>query len=268
MITSQANERIKGIRRLKERKFRQQTGLFLVEGVRIVIEAIRQAARVETLIFAPELLTSEIGIRTVNEQISKGTPILEVSAAVFQSISDKEGPQGLAAVVKQQWKPLDEIFIEKGLWVALDSVADPGNLGTILRTTEAAGGVGVILLDQSTDPYDPAAVRASMGAVFDLTLVRTTFEDFVKFKKRVGFFMAGTDGEAETDYRDVDYPQPMVLLMGSEREGLLPKHYQACDIVVRIPMMGRSDSLNLAVATGIALYGILDQWYPSTRRKH
>ena len=268
MITSLANERIKDIRRLKERKYRQQTGLFVVEGVRLVIEASRQATGVETLIIAPDLLTSEIGIRTINDQISKGTPILEVSSAVFQSISDKEGPQGLAAVVRQQWETLDKLPMEKGLWVALDSIADPGNLGAILRTTEAAGGVGVILLDQSTDPYDPAAVRASMGAVFDLILARATFEDFVKFKQKVGFFMAGTDGEAEADYRDVDYPKPMVLLMGSEREGLLLKHYQACDIMVRIPMMGSSDSLNLAVATGIALYGILDQWHPSTRRKH
>ena len=145
----------------------------------------------------------------------------------------------------------------------LDSVADPGNLGTILRTLDAAGGKGVILLDQSTDPYDPTALRASMGAIFNLKITRSSLDDFRVWKTSNDIFMIGTDGEADCDYRQVLYPKPLLILMGSEREGLQPEHYDMCDQVVKIPMVGRSDSLNLAVATGIMIYEVFSQWHPA-----
>jgi TrmH family RNA methyltransferase len=262
MITSLSNEKIKQIRHLKDRKFRNETGLFFIEGLRLVIEACQQGAAIETLVVAPELLSSEIGKTLVSEErwISK---ILEVSAEVFESFSHKEGPQGIAAVLKQDWVGLEYINAENGMWIALDSVADPGNLGTILRTTEAAGGLGVILLDQTTDPYDLTALRASMGAIFDLKITRGSLDDFRDWKRSKDIFLVGTDGEADCDYRQVLYPKPLIILMGSEREGLQPQHYAICDQVVKIPMIGRSDSLNLAVATGIMIYEVYSQWHPA-----
>lgn len=271
MITSLANERIKAIRKLHDRKARQESGLFYVEGLRIVGEVAEHAgggraaagrrAEIETLVVAPELLKSDFGRQLVAAQQSQGVPVMEVSSEVFQRISLKEGPQGIAAVVRQRWTPLDAVQLneQSGIWVALDSVADPGNLGTILRTLDAVGGQGVILLDQSTDPYDPSAVRASMGALFSLSLVKASLAEFAGYKHARGWTVVGTSDKARTDYHAYRYPQPLIVLMGSERQGLQEQHLALCDEVVSIPMLGKSDSLNLAVATAVVLYEILNQ---------
>jgi TrmH family RNA methyltransferase len=260
MITSSANPRVKQIRKLRERKERQQSGLFYAEGLRISIEAASMSGRLEALVFAPDLLTSEFGIKLVEEQRSRGVEILEVSREVFKTLALKEDPQGIGAVIAQTWYSIEEIQFEPGdSWVALDSVADPGNLGTILRTNDSVGGKGVILLDNSTDPYDPTSTRASMGAIFSQKLVRTNFDHFADWKQNQNIPLIGTSGAALTDYHQNEYPSEFVLLMGSERQGLPEKAFALCDQVVRIPMVGRSDSLNLAVATGIVLYEIYNQ---------
>jgi TrmH family RNA methyltransferase len=264
LITSLSNERIKAIRKLQDRKTRRESGLFFVEGLRIVAEAVEQAAagraQIDTLIASPELLKSEYGQKLIAEQGARGVPLLEVSADVFQRISAKEGPQGIAAVMRQRWQSLEDVQLQPGdLWVALDSVADPGNLGTILRTLDAVGGRGVILLDQSTDPYDPAAVRGSMGALFTCELVSASFEDFAAWKRSRGVALFGTSDKAPADYHACRYPDPLVVLMGSERQGLSEPALALCDAVVSIPMRGQSDSLNLAVATAVILYEILNQ---------
>lgn len=264
VITSLSNERIKAIRKLQDRKTRRESGLFFVEGLRIVAEAVEQSAagraQIETLIAAPQLLTSELGQRLLAEQSANGIPVLEVSAEVFKSISAKEGPQGIAAVMRQRWLALETVRPCAGdVWVALDAVADPGNLGTILRTLDATSGKGVILLDQCTDPYDPAAARGSMGALFTCDLVSASFDEFADWKRQRGCWLAGTSDKAQTDYHTCRYPDPVVILMGSERQGLQPHHLALCDEVVSIPMRGQSDSLNLAVATAVILYEILNQ---------
>ncbi len=269
MITSLANDRIRAIRKLQDRKTRQESGLFTVEGLRIVAEALEQArtgrVRVDTLVVAPELLKSSFGRELVAEQASLGVPILEVSAEVFERISIKEGPQGLAAIVEQHWLPLQDARLEfasalaSNTWVALDAVADPGNLGTIMRTHDAVRGQGVILLDQSTDPYDPSAVRGIMGAIFTQSLTRASFHEFAAWKRKYGYPVIGTSDKARIDYHAYTYPPALVLLMGSERQGLQEHHLALCDEVVSIPMLGKSDSLNLAVATAIVLYEILNQ---------
>lgn len=259
-ITSLSNDRVKNIRKLRGRKERQATSLFFVEGLRIVGEAVQQGAPIELLIVAPDLLRSDFGYRLVAEQYRLGVELLEVSKPVFESLALKEGPQGIAAVVRQTWKILGGLELGEGdLWVALDSIQDPGNLGTIMRTLDSVGGKGVILLDNTTDPYDPAALRASMGAVFSLNLVRSSFDDFALWKAKNRLALVGTSGGACTDYHYFDYPSSLILLMGSERQGLQTRHLQLCDAVVRIPMIGRSDSLNLAVSTAIVLYEIFNQ---------
>lgn len=260
MITSAANERVKWLRKLQERKARQESSLFYIEGLRIVTEAVRQGAEIETLVVAPELLRSEFGQQLVAEQKATGLPVLEVSGEVFRRVALKDGPQGLAAVVRQRWMNLADVQVAAGhTWVALDAVADPGNLGTILRTQDAVGGQGVILLDQSTDPYDPSAARASMGALFTQHLVRATFAEFADWKRRAAVSLVGTAGAAQDDYHGYRYPDSLVLLMGSERQGLQAHHLALCDALVSIPMLGESDSLNLAVATAVVLYEILNQ---------
>lgn len=259
MISSRSNPTIKRIRALRHRKEREASGRFFVEGIRLVGEAI-ELTEVETVVVAPDLLTSEFGRRLADRARSTGVETVEVTGDVFRSISTKEGPQGLGAVVAQKWTRLPDVHPEKGLcWITLDEVADPGNLGAILRTADAVGAAGVILSGHTTDPHDPEAVRASMGAIFGLSMVRASFEELLAWTRSSHVALVGTSDAAATEYRAVRYPFPLVLLMGSERQGLTLGQQQACDLVVRIPMVGRGDSLNVAVATAVVLYEIFHQ---------
>jgi TrmH family RNA methyltransferase len=260
VIRSRTNRRVAEVRRLRLRKEREASGLFFAEGIRVVAEAVELGAGIETLVVARGLLTSEFGAGLIEEQVEKGVPCLELSAEVFRSLSLKDNPQGLGAVVRQRWGKLDEIALrEDSRWVVLDGVQDPGNLGTILRTSDASGSDGVILVGKTTDPYDPTSVRASTGAVFSQGLVRASFDELADWKRRRGVTLVGTSGAAPVDYRAVTYETPAVILMGSEREGLSEDQQAACDLLVKIPMVGRSDSLNLAVATGLVLYEVFVQ---------
>ncbi|HMD88312.1 MAG TPA: RNA methyltransferase, partial [Anaerolineaceae bacterium] len=220
MITSLANTQIKEIRKLRDRKYRQESSLFYSEGLRIIAEALKQKVEPQQLLIAPELLTSPFGLKLVEEQRARGVPVLELSEFVFKSIAQKEGPQGIAAIFVQQKIKLENITLaDHDLWVALDSVADPGNLGTILRTLDGVGGSGVILLDHATDPYDPTTIRASMGAVFTQKIVKASFEEFAAWNMRLKYPLVGTSGAAQHDYHYLNYPPVLILLMGSEREG-------------------------------------------------
>ncbi|HLI09830.1 MAG TPA: RNA methyltransferase [Ktedonobacteraceae bacterium] len=260
IITSQSNRRVKQIRSLRDRKEREETGLFFVEGIRIVVEAVQAGAEIEMLVVAPDLLKSQIGQETVRQEQERGIPVLEVSAQVFKSLSVKEGPQGIGAVLHERWEPLDRVRLTSGLvWVALDAAQDPGNIGTIMRTNDAVGGTGIMLLGNCADPYDPSALRASMGAIFSQRLVKASFADFARWKERYHYTVVGTSDSAKLDYREARYHAPLVLLMGSERQGLSVEQQAVCDMMVCIPMVGRSDSLNLSVATGIVLYEVFYQ---------
>jgi RNA methyltransferase, TrmH family len=257
LISSRNNPTIKSIRALRERKERERTGLCFLEGIRIVGEAAQLNAEIQSLIVAPELLKSDFAHELVQTQRARNVSIIEVTSDVFESLSDKQGPQGIAAVVKQRWQSLSTFVIRNSTFlVALDSPQDPGNIGTILRTSDAVGAMGVILLGQSADPYDPNALRASMGAAFSQQLAKASYEEFIVWQKTNQFKVVGTSDKAEMDYRDRTYTSPILLLMGSERSGLAPELQNVCDAIVRIPMLGRSDSLNLAVATGVMLYAI------------
>lgn len=260
LISSLSNPKIKWLRSLADRRTRDQTGLFLIEGIRIVAEAAQLNAGITELIIAPDLLKSQFAKELVQQQIRSGVPCLEVTGKVFKTIATKDNPQGIAAVVRQHWRSLDGIQPDQGLcWIALDSVQDPGNLGTIIRLSDAVGGAGVIILGDSTDPYHPTALRSSMGAIFSQNIVRTSFQDILNWKCQVGYHLVGTSAHASLNYRRASYERPIIMLMGSERLGLSMHQQEACDLMVKIPMIGRSSSLNLAVATGIIVYEIFHQ---------
>lgn len=266
-ITSTQNARVKQVRALRMRKERERTGLAYVEGIRTVAEAVQLEAEIDLLVVAPKLLHSDFAHDIVDTAGQQGVEILEVTEAVFRSLSKREGPQGLGAVVRQRWEHLDGVRLApEDRWVALEETADAGNLGTILRTCDAAGATGVILLDHTTDPYDPVAMRASTGAVFTRRLVRATFEAFVEWARAGGVTLVGTAGGAGADFRGADYGDRTVILMGSERAGLSAERQRACDRVVSIPMVGRVDSLNLAIACGLVLYEVLRQRTAATIR--
>lgn len=260
MITSFTNQKVKFIRKLEQKKYRQESGQFFIEGLHIVGEAVQTGAPIQSLVVAPDLLVSEFGESLLAHHAVKNVDRIDVSEEVYKKIARKEGPQGIGALVRQEWCALDDLQVNAdALWVALDAVADPGNLGTIMRTAEAIGVEGIILLGNSTDPHDPTAVKASMGALFSLTLTQTTWEDCRAWAASSGIAIVGTSDHAQVDYQNIQYQRPLVLLMGSERHGLNPEMETACDHMVRIPMEGRGDSLNLAVATAVVLYEIYNQ---------
>ncbi|HLK59130.1 MAG TPA: RNA methyltransferase [Chthonomonadaceae bacterium] len=260
VISSRGNGCIKAIRSLRERKERERTGSYFIEGLRLVSEAVQTQAAIETLVVVPERLKSGFGQEIVQIQRQRGTPCLAVTAEVFASLSDKEGRHEISAVVRQRWDSLDTIRPDEGLcWIALGAAQYPGNLGTILRVSDAVGGAGVLLIGHTADPYDPTAVRASTGAVLSQRLARTSVEAFACWKDQRKVTVIGASPAAALDYRDVAYPAPLALLMGSEGRGLSPQEQALCDHMVRIPMVGRSDSLNLAIATSLLLYEVFHQ---------
>ena len=261
IITSFTNQKVKRIRKLDQKKYRQETGLFFVEGLRTVGEAVQCGAPIETLVVAPDLLVSDFGHSLLEHPAVKHTERIEVSPEVYETIAHKEGPQGIGAVVQQRWRDVAALPVKPSdLWVALDAIADPGNLGTIMRTADAVGAQGIILLGHATDPYDPTAVKASMGAVFSLDLVQTDWALFQGWQSNQDILLIGASDSAHQDYQEVAYHRPLILLMGSERHGLSQKMQSACDHMVSIPMAGRSDSLNLGVATAVLLYEVYNQF--------
>lgn len=245
---------------IHDRKERDRTGLFFMEGLRFVSQAWDRGAEIEALVVAPELLTHLFGRHLVRQMRRAGVPYLELTAELFRGLARAAEPQGIAAVARQQWHPLPAIRPTEGLcWIALETVQSAGNLGTILRTAEAVGAAGAILVGDAVDPYHPATVRSTMGALFSQRLVRTTAAEFAAWKRQHPFLLVGTSPTAAADYRAVAYTSPVVLSMGWERQGLSREQKSLCDVVVRLPMAGRGDSLNLAVATGVMLYEILNQ---------
>jgi RNA methyltransferase, TrmH family len=259
LITSRNNPIVKTIRGLASRKERERTGQCFVEGLHLVASAVQQGATIDTCVVAPDLL-SAFGRDLARAIVDRGARRVEVTAEVFHSLAAKDRPQGLGIVVNQCWESLARFDASTGRrWVALDTVQYPANLGTILRTCDAVGGAGVILLGDTADPYDPAAVRASVGAIFAQRLARASFAEFIEWKRHNRAMVVGTSPIATQDYRSVAYQPPVVLLMGSEARGLTREQQDMCDVVVTIPMVGQSDSLNLAVAASVVLYEIFHQ---------
>jgi RNA methyltransferase, TrmH family len=259
-ITSLTNPKIKQARALRQRKHRQANASFLVEGIRHVGEAVEAGAALESIFYAPDLLESEFALGLVAKLTSRGVPVFPVSPQVFASLSEKENPAGLLAVVKIQQAGLADLHPANFPWgVALVSPQDPGNVGTILRTVDATGASGLLLLENSVDPFHPGAVRASMGSIFWHPVVTASFEDFTGWVKANGYHVYGTSSHGSRDYREIErYQQPAILLLGSEREGLTTAQTAVCKEMIRLPMRGRVTSLNLAVAAGILLYAMME----------
>ncbi len=261
LITSSANPRIKDLRKLRDRKYRSETGLAWVEGLRACGDAFSHPEHIEQMVICPETLHSSFADELLQKAVDHNIDVIETSREVYSSLSGKENPQGMGVVIRQTFQTLDNVVLSQAdLWVALDRVADPGNLGTILRTLDASGGKGLILLDHCTDPYDPTAIRASTGAIFHLDLVKSDTQYFSMWKTRQNANLVGAVAvPGAQDYHSYIYTRPMILIMGSEREGLSPTLTELCDGLVYIPMIGHVDSLNLAEATAIMLYEIFNQ---------
>ncbi len=255
-LTNPRNPHVKQVRALQQRKVRDETGLFVVEGIRHVGEAVEAKAQVEYICYAPDLLQSDFAYRLLEQQLALGHRCYALAPEVFRSLAEKENPQGILAVVRQPHTALADLNPGNLPWgVALVAPQDPGNIGTVLRTMDAVGASGLLLLDGGADPAHPNAVRASMGAQFWLPVVSAKFADFAVWAAGHGYHLYGTSAHGSVDYRTVTtYARPCILLLGSEQKGLSPEQAAVCELLIRLPMQGRVSSLNLAVAAGIMLY--------------
>ncbi len=231
-ITSRANPKIKQARALRQRKEREASGLFLVEGISHVAAALEAGATVEYICYAPALLASTFANDLIGRASAQGISCYSTSTEVFESLAEKDNPAGLVAIVrkpisnlKSQAQPANSTRIPnpKSWYIALVSPQDPGNIGAILRTIDAVGASGLLLLNGGADPFHPNAVRASMGAIFHLPVVSATFDEFCAWAKQSGFNIIGTSARARADYRNAEYKRPLILLLGSEQKGLSPE---------------------------------------------
>ncbi len=256
-LTSLSNPLVKQARALRQRKARLESGLFLVEGIHHVGEAVEAGWELHMVLYAPDLLSSEFARELVARLEAAHVRVQPVSPQVMESLADKENPQGILALASQRNLTLAgfaDTTVNSAL--ALVSPQDPGNVGSILRTMDAVGTDALFLLDGGVDIYHPSAVRASMGTLFWKPVVHAAFDEFTAWARRSGFQLIGTSAHARADYRSVQVEPPWALVLGSEQKGLSQAQQTACDLTVSLPMRGRASSLNLSVAAGVFLY----QW--------
>ncbi|AYG65031.1 MULTISPECIES: RNA methyltransferase [unclassified Rhizobium] len=255
-VTSLANPIVKDIKALTVKKSREESGAFLAEGLKLVIDALDLGWTIRTLVYAKAAKGKPLVEQVAAKTVAAGGLVLEVSEKVIGSITRRDNPQMVVGVFEQRWRQLRDVKPKAGeTWVALDRVRDPGNLGTIIRTADAAGASGVILLGETTDPFSLETVRATMGSVFAVPVVKATPEEFLAWKKAAGVAVVATHLAGAVDYRTIDYKRkPVVILMGNEQSGLPDALAKEADALARIPQAGRADSLNLAVATAVMLF--------------
>jgi RNA methyltransferase, TrmH family len=255
-VTSRQNATVKFIRSLEMRKARREAGLFVAEGAAVLVTARDAGWQPRTLVFQSGTAATGVHRELIDWGVAARAEILEVSEGVLAKVASKENPQNLLAVFAQRWHELPRKVAEHDLWLALEEVRDPGNLGTIIRTVDAVGGSGVILVGPCCDPYSREAVRASMGSIFSVPLVQTDRPRFLGWRRTWPGDVVGTHLAARQDFRSIRYRQPTLVLMGSEGPGLTDELAKSCTRLVKIPMAGGLDSLNLAIATALALYQI------------
>lgn len=256
-ITSLSNPTVKAARGLHLRKEREESGLFLAEGLKIVAEAFDHGRTPRILMYGPDAAGHPLVRRIAAGTREAGGEVLEVTRDILEKVSKRENPQTVVAVFEQSFTPLAALKPDSATtWVALQAVRDPGNLGTIVRTADAAGCGGVILVGDCCDPFSVEAVRATMGSIFAVALFKATVDEFLGWRRSWPGSVVGTLLTATVDHRSAEYRRPTLILMGNEQAGLPPELAQACDVNVKIPMRGRADSLNLSVATGIMIYAV------------
>ena len=254
-ITSASNALVKQLRSLERKKGRNETGLFLAEGVRLIEQALAQGWQVETLIISNSG-AERVHIHALAAKAeAQGARLVQVPDRIAGSIARKDNPQAVIAAIRQRELDLGDLSTDfAGLWIGLYECRDPGNLGTILRTADCAGAAGVILIETCCDPYSVEAVRASMGSVFDVALAQTDFASFNAWRQAAGLSMVAASVNGDTMHTGVEFERPSLILMGNEQAGLPAAVEAACDTLCLIPMRGGADSLNLAQATAVMLY--------------
>ena len=256
-VTSLTNPLVKAVRALHQGKTRDETGQFVAEGLKFILEALELGKFPEILLHGPEAAGHPLLERARKATQEAGGQVIEVTRDILAKVSRRDNPQAVIGVFRQVFAGLDDLdpAAARG-WVALHRVRDPGNLGTVIRTADAAGCGAVILVGECCDPYSVEAVRATMGSIFALPLVQVDEAEFAAWRARWPGSVVGTLLSAAVSHAEADYRDPTLILLGNEQQGLPPDMAALCDVNVKIPMRGRADSLNLSVAAGIMIYAI------------
>ena len=260
-ITSFSNDTVKLLRSLRDKKARRESGLFLAEGLRILAEA-RDSGRLPAIVaYSNASALHPLAYEIVSAAEAEGADVIATTPDILSKISGKDNPQAICAAYRQPDASLAAIDrAASPLWIVAQALRDPGNIGTILRTGDAAGAGGLILIDDSADPYSVEAVRASMGAIFTQAVAVARWEDFLNWLRAAPGQLVGTSLNTDTDYLEATYEQPCFLLVGNESHGLPADYEAACDLAVKMPMLGRADSLNAAVAAAVMAFHIRASW--------
>jgi TrmH family RNA methyltransferase len=260
-ITSFSNSAVKLLRSLRDKKARKAEGLFLAEGLRILTEARDSGRLPEIVAFSPEGAKHPLAAEIIAATEAAGGDAIETSPDILTKMSGKDNPQMLLGAYRQPDTELDRIDRTAApLWIVAQALRDPGNIGTILRTGDAGGAGGLILIDDCADPFSVEAVRASMGAVFTQVITTARWGEFLPWLRSGEGQLVGTSLKATQDYLDGEYRQPCFLLIGNEQQGLPADYEKECDLLVKIPMAGRADSLNAAMATAVMAFAIKASW--------
>lgn len=260
-VTAFSNATVKRLRSLRDKKARRAEGLFLAEGLRIIAEARDSGRLPEIIAFSAEGAKHPLAAEIIAATETAGGDAIETTPDILSKMSGKDNPQTLLGAYRQPDASLERIDRGKAsLWICAQALRDPGNIGTILRTGDAADAGGLILIDDSADPFSVEAVRASMGAIFTQDVAVARWPEFVRWLRTGDGQLVGTSLKATQDYLAAEYRQPCFLLIGNEQQGL-PADYEAeCDLLVKIPMAGRADSLNAAVAAAVMAFTIRASW--------
>ncbi len=259
-ITAFSNPLVKDVRALREKKGRRSQGMFMAEGLRILTEA-REAGRLPAILFYASGTTHPLLETLVAEVEAAHGDVIETNADILHKLSGKDNPQTVIGVYRTFDTSLARIDRNAApLWIVAQALRDPGNLGTILRTGDAVGAGGLILVDDCVDPFSVEAVRASMGALFTQPIATASWSDFVRWLRSGEGQLIGTSLKATQDYQEPRYAKPSFILVGNEAQGLPEPYETECDVLVKIPMMGKADSLNAAVATAVMAYEVINQW--------
>ena len=260
-ITSYSNETVKRLRSLRDKKARKAEGLFLAEGLRILAEARDTGSLPEIVAYAPAGGVHPLAAEIISAAEAQGADIIETTADILSKMSGKDNPQAILGAYRQPDTGLAMIDRSRSpLWLVAQALRDPGNIGTILRTGDATAAGGLILIDDSADPYSVEAVRASMGAIFTQQVAMARWDEFVAWLRAGPGQLVGTSLNTDQDYLEPIYEQPCFLLIGNESQGL-PGAYEAeCDLLVKMPMLGRADSLNAAVAAAVMAFQVRASW--------
>ena len=259
-ITAYSNPLIKRVRNLREKRHRREEGLFLAEGLRILTEA-RETGRLPRMLFFAAASAAHPLVRALIADVeAAGGDAIETVPDILSKLSGKDNPQAVVGVFEEFATPLESIDrTASGIWLVAEKLRDPGNLGTILRTGDAVGAGGLILIDDCVDPFSVEAVRASMGALFTVPIAQARWGDFLVWLRKGPGQLVGLSLDTEHDYRAALYAPPTFLLTGNEAQGLPAGYAAACDLLVKLPMLGKADSLNAAVATAVMAYEVLAQ---------